>query len=108
MKYLARGFLILVFSAFAAACGSDEAAPPQARGPAADENRDGRVTLEEAASDPKLQASFERHDRNHDGELDRAEFAQLEADGARARQQAREDQDKHQLRDKRDFPKDHD
>ncbi|HUR42129.1 MAG TPA: hypothetical protein VM240_13270 [Verrucomicrobiae bacterium] len=102
---------MLAFTSLAVACGSKEAASPQSRAaaPVADENRDGRITLDEAASDPKLRAGFEQHDRNRDGELDSAEFAQLEAASLRARRQAeREEQEPHQLRDKRDFPKEPD
>lgn len=45
----------------------------------ADANRDGRVTREEARRDPALAAQFDHYDQDHSGDLDRAEFAQLEA-----------------------------
>ena len=46
----------------------------------ADANHDGKITQEEARVDPALVASFDQYDRNHDGTLDSAEFAQLVAD----------------------------
>lgn len=44
----------------------------------ADENRDGKVTREEAKADPALARVFDQYDRDKSGALDRAEFAQLE------------------------------
>jgi hypothetical protein len=69
--------------------GALPSAAPEGREPItryADANRDGRVTREEAQADPALARSFDQHDGNKDGELDRAEFARLEAQsrGARA------------------------
>lgn len=46
----------------------------------ADEDRDGKVTKKEAKADAALTRIFNRYDQNGDGDLDRAEFAQLEAD----------------------------
>lgn len=46
----------------------------------ADQNRDGKVTKKEAKADAALTRIFKRYDDNDDGELDRAEFARLEAD----------------------------
>ena len=45
----------------------------------ADADRDGKVTRDEAEADPSLSASFDRYDTDRSGELDRAEFARLEA-----------------------------
>lgn len=64
----------------------------------ADGNRDGRVTREEAKVDPYLSASFDAYDRNANDELDRAEFARLEA-----RESTQEE--RHQLRPRREFPR---
>lgn len=69
----------------------------------ADEDRDGRVTRDEAVADPKLQASFDRYDANDDDALDRAEFSRLEAQSAQRK--APSEEERHQLRDKRDFPR---
>ncbi len=46
----------------------------------ADENRDGKVTRAEAMADPALARNFDQYDRDEDNILDRAEFAQLEAE----------------------------
>ncbi len=46
----------------------------------ADQNRDGKVTKREAKVDANLSRIFKRYDQDDDGELSRAEFAQLEAD----------------------------
>lgn len=46
----------------------------------ADENRDGVVTRKEADADPALAAAFDRYDLDNDDELDRGEFARLEAE----------------------------
>lgn len=62
----------------AAEAPSDEAAPK--RVVYADSDRDGKVTRKEAKVDPALTAAFDQYDSNEDDELDRAEFAQLEAD----------------------------
>jgi len=70
----------------------------------ADGNRDGRVTREEASVDPYLSASFDRYDRNANNELDRAEFARLEARATEPRA-ATEDEERHQLRPRREFPR---
>ena len=70
----------LAFSATLAAHDCDEksasAGTPMVY---ADQDRDGRVTQQEATVDRALSRNFERYDQNDDGELDRAEFAQLEA-----------------------------
>lgn len=70
----------------------------------ADEDNDGRVTRDEAVADPYLQASFDRFDANDDDALDRAEFSRLEAQSA-SRKASPPEEERHQLRDKRDFPK---
>lgn len=44
----------------------------------ADENRDGKVTREEAKADPNLARAFDQYDKDDSGDLSRAEFAQLE------------------------------
>jgi hypothetical protein len=44
----------------------------------ADANNDGKVTRDEAKSDPMLEKHFARYDVNDDGVLDRGEFARLE------------------------------
>lgn len=77
------------------ACGADEnagdqrpafgEAPPRAESDTAlyaDGNRDGKVTRDEALADPMLSASFDRYDTDDNDELDRAEFARLEAHAA--------------------------
>jgi hypothetical protein len=64
----------------------------------ADQNNDGRVTRDEARGDPALAASFDRYDRNRDGQLDRAEFARLEA-------HAPGEDERAQLRPRREFPR---
>lgn len=71
----------------------------------ADEDKDGRVTRDEAVADPNLQASFDRYDANDDDALDRAEFARLEARAAQRKAAAQQAEERHQLRDKRDFPR---
>ena len=50
----------------------------------ADANHDGKVTREEASVDRALAAAFDRYDKNGDGILDRAEFAQFVADNDRS------------------------
>ena len=40
-----------------------------------DANKDGRISMPEASADPKLVESFSTADKNGDGYLDRAEFA---------------------------------
>lgn len=59
-----------------------EAAPPVAQPPAdwpsfekADRNGDGQLDKSEAGVVPGLSANFERADRNKDGKLDKVEFA---------------------------------
>lgn len=47
----------------------------------ADENRDGKVTREEAKADRNLTKAFDRYDKDKSGDLSRAEFAQLEQAG---------------------------
>jgi Ca2+-binding EF-hand superfamily protein len=42
-----------------------------------DANRDGYVTLAEAAGNPDVVAKFDRADRNRDGKLSAQEFARL-------------------------------
>lgn len=86
---------------------SSRAAPSAEQARYADENRDGRVTRNEAESDPSLAASFDRYDANANDELDRAEFARLETRAAeRADEQDRkEDAERHQLRPRREFPR---
>lgn len=44
----------------------------------ADENKDGKVTREEAKADPNLARAFDQFDKDKSGDLNRAEFAQLE------------------------------
>lgn len=61
------------------AASHDEDARGTAAAPYADRDRDGRVTRDEAGTDPKLLAEFDRYDANGDDALDRAEFARLEA-----------------------------
>jgi hypothetical protein len=41
---------------------------------ALDANRDGRISMPEAAADPKLVENFSSADKNGDGYLDNAEF----------------------------------
>lgn len=86
--------LALALVATAAACAHDRGSPHTALGPLyyepppppaeitryADENRDGRVTRQEAEADPALARVFGQYDADDDGALNRAEFAQLEED----------------------------
>jgi hypothetical protein len=53
----------------------------------ADENRDGKVSRDEAKADPALAQAFDQYDLDKDDTLDRGEFARLEAE-ARERQAA--------------------
>jgi len=100
-----------------AACGEpDKDGSTAYRDPAetpryADADRDGSVTREEASVDPALAARFERYDANGNGKLERAEFARLEA-GATSGSQAsgnpeskKEDEERHTLRPRREFPR---
>ena len=43
---------------------------------ALDANRDGRISMPEAAADPKLVENFSSADKNGDGYLDNAEYDQ--------------------------------
>jgi hypothetical protein len=115
-------FLMLLTVATLAACGRGEgdrapaskaAAAPSAsteQARYADENRDGRVSRDEARADPYLAASFDRYDANANDELDRAEFARLEARAAEQQgdQQQTADGERHQLRPRREFPRPYD
>jgi hypothetical protein len=47
-----------------------------------DKDRDGFLSKQEAASDGVSGADFDKHDKNHDGKLDQAEFQSLKADSA--------------------------
>lgn len=49
--------------------------------PMVDKNSDGKVTRSEAASNPELSRQFDQLDKNHDGSLDKAEFAKFQAKG---------------------------
>jgi hypothetical protein len=111
----------LVFTAlvgFIAACGDSKTGEDASRSayqdPAetpryADADRNGRVTRDEADVDPALSANFERYDRNSNGELDRGEFARLEAgatSGSTASSETqKEDEERHTLRPRREFPR---
>lgn len=99
-----------------AACGEpDKDASSAYRDPAetpryADADRDGSVTREEASVDPTLAARFERYDANSNGKLERAEFARLEAgatSGSHGTKQGtkEEDEERHTLRPRREFPR---
>lgn len=94
----ATRMLALALAAAAAACAHDDDARISSLGPMtyqpapaperitryADENRDGKVTREEAKVDPNLTRVFGHYDANDDGTLDRAEFARLESDSREA------------------------
>lgn len=67
------------------AFGRAQADAPTATARYADGDRDGKVTRAEAQSDPMLSASFDRYDTDDNDELDRAEFARLEAHAAARR-----------------------
>lgn len=94
--------------------GSDEQRPafgraePQApSGTAryADGNRDGKVTRAEAQADPMLSASFDRYDLDDNDELDRGEFARLEARAADRANPADDREPEHStLRPRNEFP----
>lgn len=86
MKHADFFWLAAALAVLAAGCGQEggpngpssaRAAEPTPR--YADQDRNGRVTRREAATDPALAANFDRYDANADGTLDRAEFARLEA-----------------------------
>lgn len=112
MNYTHRIVLISAFVGLLAACGEPtdsrdarQAQRDPAEGPRyADADRDGRVTREEASVDPALAASFDRYDGDGNGQLDRAEFARLEA-GAAGSRGAKEDDERHTLRPRREFPR---
>jgi hypothetical protein len=112
----------LVFTALVgliAACGDSKPGEADSRSayqdPAetpryADADRDGRVTRDEADVDPALAAHFERYDADSDGALDRAEFARLEAGATSGSSQVgkpagKEDEERHTLRPRREFPR---
>jgi hypothetical protein len=112
----------LVFTAlvgFIAACGDSKPGEDASRSayqdPAetpryADADRNGRVTRDEADVDPALAAHFERYDANSNGELDRGEFARLEAGSTSGsseagKQTSKEDEERHTLRPRREFPR---
>jgi len=100
-----------------AACGDpDKEASSAYRDPAetpryADADRDGHVTREEAAVDPALAARFERYDANSNGKLERAEFSRLEAGATSGSPSSgssssrKEDEERHTLRPRREFPR---
>ena len=52
---------------------------------ALDKNGDGFLSKQEAAADRVTASDFDRHDRNHDGKLDPAEFQSLKADKSKDR-----------------------
>lgn len=121
MKHSIR-LLILATCASLAACGRGETESRTAAGQArqasqsenhryADGDRDGRVTREEALADPMLSASFDRYDMDDNDELDRGEFARLEARALdRREEQAAKDAEaeRHRLRPRREFPRPYD
>lgn len=84
------------------AAGRPDGAPQAQAARYADANRDGRVTRGEAEADPRLAASFDRYDTNDDDELDRAEFARLEARSA-AKREAKDDEERHPSRPRREI-----
>lgn len=72
----------------------------------ADADRDGRVTRAEAQRDPKLAASFNRYDRDNSGDLDRGEFARLEAGATLDSEAETADKDRAApLRPREEFPR---
>lgn len=98
------------------ACGDpDRDASNAYRDPAetpryADADRNGKVSRDEASVDPTLAARFGRYDSDRNGELDRAEFAQLEAGAThyaqtRDHETRKEDKERHTLRPRREFPR---
>lgn len=119
MNRLSR-LLMLLAGAALAACGASEGERPAASKAAAtqaspaeqvryaDENRDGRVTRDEARADPYLAASFDRYDANANDELDRGEFARLEARATERDDGQKQDDERQQLRPRGEFPRPYD
>lgn len=64
----------------------------------ADDNKDGKVTRDEAKADPALARSFDKYDLDKNGILDRGEFARLEADARDEQAQSKNEADQHEFR----------
>ena len=95
VPFTIASFVLATAVAGLTACGTEQGDHPRSgfgQAPAAsgaaryaDGNRDGKVTRTEALADPMLSASFDRYDADDNDELDRAEFARLEAHARESR-----------------------
>lgn len=78
-KLLTVALVLIPLAGFAVEGARTQPATPAGQGgsfEALDANHDGRISMPEAAADPKLVENFSRADKNGDGYLDNAEFDQ--------------------------------
>lgn len=119
MKHTRSLLVVAALAGLVAACGesgeprgaasSRSAGQDPTEGPRyADADRNGRVTRDEASIDPALAASFDRYDANANGELDRGEFARLEAGATSGSKATPEDEERHTLRPRNEYPRPYD
>jgi hypothetical protein len=80
LTVLASNALVLGAPASRALAQSTATPPAQATFDSLDKNRDGQVSLNEAAENDRLFVAFKELDRNRDGMLTREEFAAFEND----------------------------
>jgi len=78
-KLLAAAIAMIPLAGVAAEGGKTKPPPATPAGQAGtfdsyDANKDGRISMPEAAADPKLVENFSTADKNGDGYLDNAEF----------------------------------
>jgi len=78
-KLLAAVIAVIPLAGVAAETGKPKGPPATPAGQsgsfdALDANKDGRISMPEAAADPKLVENFSTADKNGDGYLDNAEF----------------------------------
>ncbi len=78
-KLLATAIALLPLAGVAAEGGKTKPPPATPAGQSGtfdsyDANNDGRISMPEAAADPKLVENFSTADKNGDGYLDNAEF----------------------------------
>ena len=78
-KLLAAAIALIPLAGIAAEGQKTQPATPAGQSgsfDALDANKDGRISMPEAAADPKLVENFSSADKNGDGYLDNAEFDQ--------------------------------
>lgn len=78
-KLLAAAIALIPLAGIAAEGQKAQPATPAGQSgsfDALDANKDGRISMPEAAADPKLVENFSSADKNGDGYLDNAEFDQ--------------------------------